>query len=258
MTHLLFFLKTNLTRLFLLFLLFQITSCASRKDVAYFQNAQKFETIVETQSFEPRIKVDDLLSIHISTYDMEATAPFNLTKGEGLNYQEVDYVVDKEGNIDFPVIGKIAVKGKTTSEVKQAILERLRGYLKDPVINIRIKNFQITVIGHVKKPGTFTITTERITILEAISMAGDLELKARRDNVLVIRDFDGVKTFTRVNLTTKEFINSPVYFLTQNDVVYVEPNESAIKTSSLDNRATIIVSIFSVLLTSTVLLLTRS
>lgn len=225
--------------------------------MAYFQNARESETIVETRSFEPRIKVDDLLSIHISTYDMKATAPFNLTKGEGLNYQEVDYVVDKEGNIDFPVIGKIQVKGLTTSEVKGLIAEKLDGYLKDPVINIRIKNFQVTIMGHVKNPGTFSIPTERITLLEALSMAGDLDIKARRDNVLVIRDFDGVKTFTRVNLTTKEFINSPVYFLTQNDVVYVEPNESAIKTSSLDNRATIIVSIFSVLLTSTVLILTR-
>ena len=113
-------------------------------------------------------------------------------------------------------------------------------------------------MGHVKNPGTFNISTERITLLEAISMAGDLEIKARRDNILVIRDFDGVKTFTRVDLTSKEFINSPVYFLTQNDVIYVEPNESAIKTSSLDNRVTIAVSLLSLIVTSTVLVLTRS
>ncbi|WP_224490202.1 polysaccharide biosynthesis/export family protein [Robertkochia flava] len=253
-----FFNLNILTRNIFIFLFLLCTSCATRKDVAYFQNAREFETLVETQSFEPRIKVDDLLSIHISTFDMEATTPFNLTKGEGLNYQEVDYVVDKSGDIDFPVLGRLTVKGLTTTEVKQLIKKKLIGYLKDPVVNIRIKNFQVTVLGHVKNPGTFNIPTERITLLEALSLAGDLEIKARRDNVLVIRDFDGVKTFSRIDLTSKEFINSPVYFLTQNDVVYVEPNESAIKTSSLDNRATIVVSIFSVLLTSTVLILTRS
>ncbi|WP_242015681.1 polysaccharide biosynthesis/export family protein [Robertkochia marina] len=226
--------------------------------MAYFQNAREFETIVETRSFEPRIKVDDLLSIHISSFNQEATKPFNLTKGEGVNYQEVDYVVDKEGNIEFPILGKLHVKGLTTSEVKAIFVEKLQGFLKEPVINVRIKNFQVTVMGHVKRPGSFNIVTERITLLEALSMAGDLDIKARRDNVLVIRDFDGVKTFTRVNLTTKEFINSPVYFLTQNDVVYVEPNSSAIKTSELDARATIFVSLLSLIVTSTVLIITRS
>ena len=250
--------EKKLTRLLLFILVIFCTSCASRKDVAYFQNAREFETIVETRSFEPRIKVDDLLSIHLSSFNQEATKPFNLTKGEGVNYQEVDYVVDKDGNIDFPLLGKIEVKGKTTTEVKAIFAKKLEGYLKEPVINIRIKNFQVTVMGHVKHPGTFNIDTERITLLEALSMAGDLEIKARRDNVLVIRDFDGVKTFTRVDLTSKEFINSPVYFLTQNDVIYVEPNESAIKTSTLDTRATIIVSLFSLVVTSTVLILTRN
>ncbi|MBL7474037.1 polysaccharide biosynthesis/export family protein [Robertkochia sediminum] len=260
MTYLPFFLKKILTRLFLLFLLFQITSCASRKDVAYFQNAGAYETMVETRDFEPRLKVDDLLSIYISANNIESTTAFNLKKGEGISYEEVDYIIDKEGFIDFPVLGKIKLMGLTTEEAKKLIESQLIGkkLLRDPVVNLRIKNFRVTILGHVKKPGTYSVPTERITLLEALGLAGDLEMKARRDNVLVIRDFDGVKTFTRINLTTKEFIKSPVYYLTQNDVVYVEPNESAIKTTSLDNRATIMVSIFSVLITSTALILTRN
>ncbi|WP_224483100.1 polysaccharide biosynthesis/export family protein [Robertkochia aurantiaca] len=234
------------------------SSCASREDVAYFQNAREFETVVETRSFEPRFKVDDVVSIYISTFDMEAAKPFNLTKGEGVNYQEVEYVINEEGFIDFPVIGKLKLLGLTSEEAKALLIEELDGYLKDPVINIRIKNFRVTVLGHVQKPGTYSITSERITLLEALGLAGDLEIKARRDNVLVIRDFDGVKTYTRVDLTTKEFVNSPVYYLTQNDVVYVEPNNSAIRTSTLDTRATIIVSLLSLVVTSTVLIITRT
>lgn len=256
-----FFFRTYfLTGQLLLLLFILCTSCASRKDVAYFQNAENFETLVETRSFEPRIKADDLLSIYISADNEESTTPFNLLKGEGLSYEEVEYIVDKEGFIDYPVIGKLKLLGQTTEEAKQLIASELesRKLLKDPVVNIRIKNFRITVLGHVMKPGTYPVSTERITLLEALGMAGDLEIKARRDNILVVRDFDGVKTFTRVDLTSKEFINSPVYFLTQNDVVYVEPNSSAIKTSELDARATIFVSLFSLIVTSTVLLITRT
>ena len=249
-----------LTRYLLILMLVFCTSCASRKDVAYFQNARDFETLAETTEFEPRLKVDDLLSIYISANVEESVLPFNLKKGEGYSYEEVDYIIDKEGYIDFPVLGKIKLIGLTTEEAKLLIKNELekKQLLVDPVVNLRIKNFRVTILGHVNKPGTYTIPTERITLLEALGLAGDLNIKARRDNVLVIRDFDGVKTFTRVNLTTKEFINSPVYFLTQNDVVYIEPNSSAIKTSELDARAGIMVSLFSLLITSTVLIITRS
>ncbi|QLE02790.1 polysaccharide biosynthesis/export family protein [Galbibacter sp. BG1] len=227
-------------------------SCGSRKDIVYLQNAQQFETEVETNTFEPKFKVDDILSIYISSFDMAATAPFNLSKGTGENVEELEYIIDKEGNIDFPVLGKIKLLGLSTSEAKELFRSKLteEGYLKDPIVNIRIKNFRVTVLGQVRQPGTYSIAGERITILEAIGLAGDLEIKGRRENVLVIRDFNGVKTYTRINLTTKEFIHSPVYYLTQNDVVYVEPNNSVIKTSTLDNRLTIGLSVFSIMLTS--------
>ena len=135
--------------------------------------------------------------------------------------------------------------------------DRLSEYLKDPIINIRLQNFTVTVLGQVNRPGTYPVVGERITILEALGLAGDLNIKGMRENVMVIRDFDGTKVYTRIDLTKKEALSSPVYYLTQNDVVYVEPNQSAVSTSSLDSRATIAISIASLLITSTIIILTR-
>ncbi|MCQ0112272.1 polysaccharide export outer membrane protein [Zhouia amylolytica] len=237
------------------------TACASREDVVYMQNAKKFETVVNTDTFEPKLKVDDILSIYVSASDPESVKPFNLIKGitNTGNPQELDYLIDKEGNIDFPVLGKVELVGLTTEQAKQKIREILqKDYLKDPIVNMRIKNFRVTILGEVNKPGTYTVDSERVTIFEALGLAGDLKIKGKRDNVLVIRDFNGTKTYTRVDLTSKALINSPVYFLTQNDVVYVEPNKSAITSASLDNRVTIAVSILSMLVTSAVVIITNS
>ena len=113
--------------------------------------------------------------------------------------------------------------------------DKLTDYLKDPIINIRLKNFTVTVLGEVNRPGTYPVNGEQITILEAIGLANDLTIKGKRENVLVIRDFNGTKVYNRIDLTSKQALNSPVYYLTQNDVVYVEPNQSAITSSALDN-----------------------
>lgn len=237
------------------------SSCASKKDVVYFQNSGRFETLVGEDTFSPKFKIDDLISIHVSTLDPEASVPFNLFRGSqegGLKPEQVDYLVDQDGNIDFPVIGKIKAAGLSPEELRVLLRERLKDYLKDPIINIRLKNFTVTVLGEVKKPGTYPVNGERITILEAIGLAGDLTIKGMRNNVMVIRDFDGTKVYTKIDLRNKEVLNSPVYYLTQNDVVYVEPNQSAVTSSSLDNRATIAISIASILITSTVILITRN
>ena len=238
-----------------------LSSCASKQDVVYFQNTGDFETIVDKNSFTPKFKVDDLISINVSTLDPQVSAPFNLYVGGadgGIQPQQVDYLIDKDGEIDFPVIGKLKISGLSPDEVRVMLREKLSNYLKDPIINIRIRNFSVTVLGQVNRPGTYPVNGERITILEAIGMAGDLNVKGVRDNVMVIRDFDGTKVYTRIDLTKKEAMSSPVYYLTQNDVVYVEPNQSAITSSSLDNRATIAISIASTLITATVILLTRN
>lgn len=248
-------------RAILVCILIMLSSCASRKDVVYFQDTGNFETLVNNNAFVSRFKVDDLVSIHVSSLNPEASVPFNLFRGAsegGFGAEQVDYLVDQAGEIDFPVIGKLKVEGLSPDEVRVLLRDRLSIYLKDPIINIRLRNFTVTVLGEVLRPGTYPVNGEQITILEALGLAGDLTLRGVRNNVLVIRDFNGTKVYTRVDLTSKDIIKSPVYYLTQNDVVYVEPNKSGIKETSLDARASIYVSIASVLITSTVLLLTRN
>lgn len=252
--------KLNLKNFCIIICLFMlVTSCGSKKDIVYFQNIKDFETIVDTDTFTPRFKVNDIVSIHVSTFDLEAVKPFNLLRNSGgSNPESIDYLIDIEGNIDYPVLGKIKLLGLTLEEGKELFKEKLgEDYLNDPIINLRIKNFRVTVSGEVVKPGVYFVSGERVTLMEALGMAGDLTIKGRRDNVLVVRDFNGTKTYTRVDLTSKELFNSPVYYLTQNDYVYVEPNKSAISSAFLDSRATTAISIASIIITSTIIILTR-
>ncbi|MFD2098845.1 polysaccharide biosynthesis/export family protein [Flagellimonas iocasae] len=238
-----------------------VVSCSSSKDVVYFQDTSQFETLVDDNTFSTKFKVDDLVSIYVSVLDPEASAPFNLYRGAqegGIRPEQVDYLVDKNGEIDFPVIGKIKIAGLSPSEAQDLLKQKLADYLVNPIINIRIKNFTVTVLGLVNRPGTYPVNGEQITIMEALGYAGDINIKGRRDNVLVIRDFDGTKVYNRINLNEKDALKSPVYYLTQNDVVYVEPNKSAKTQSNLDQRASIAISIVSILITSTVVLLTRN
>ena len=238
-----------------------ITSCASRKEVVYFQDTGNFETLVNNNDFVSKFKVDDLVSIHVSSLNPEASAPFNLFRGRaegGFQAEQVDYLVDQAGEIDFPVIGKLKIEGLSPDELRTLLRNRLSDYLKDPIINIRLRNFTVTILGEVNRPGTYPVNGEQITILEALGLASDLTIRGVRENVLVIRDFNGTKVYNRIDLTSKNMVKSPVFYLTQNDVVYVEPNRSGITASSLDNRANIAISIASVLITSTVILITRN
>lgn len=238
-----------------------ISSCASKKDVVYFQNASEFETIVSDNSNLNRFKVDDVVAINVSTLDPQASVPFNIIRGTeegGMRPEQLDYIVDKNGDIDFPVLGSVKLLGLSPAEAKIMLTDRLKDYLKDPIINIRLKNFSVTVLGAVNRPGTYPVNGEQITVLEALGLAGDLNIKGMRNNVMVIRDFNGTKVYTRIDLTKKEVLNSPVYYLTQNDVVYVEPNKSLISSASLDNRSSIALSIASILITTTVVLITRN
>ncbi|WP_026348676.1 polysaccharide biosynthesis/export family protein [Eudoraea adriatica] len=247
--------------LLLLSCLLLLSSCgASREEVVYFQDTGNFETIVDNNKSVTKFKTDDLVSIHISSLDPEASVPFNLIRGQsegGIVAEQVDYLIDQDGMIDFPVIGKIKIGGLSPDEVRTMLRDQLSDYLKDPIINIRLRNFTVTCLGAVNNPGTYQVDGERITILEALGLAGDLSIRGVRNNVLVIRDFDGTKVYTRIDLTSKNVSKSPVFYLTQNDVVYVEPNKSGIKETVLDQRAVIYVTLFSLLVTSAVLVITR-
>ena len=252
-------------RFFLFFLVatFLLSCGASKEEVVYFQDISNFETQVNTNTVITKFKVDDLIGIYVSSLNPETSAPFNLFRGDprsSSRAEQVDYLVDQAGEIDFPVIGKLKVVGLSPDELRILLRDRLSEYLKDPIINIGLRNFTVTILGNVNNPGTYPVSGEQITILEAIGLAGDLAITGVRDNVLVIRDYTGTKVYNRIDLTSKNMTKSPVYYLTQNDVVYVEPNKRGISQSALDSgqKASIAVTIFSVLLTSTVILLTRN
>lgn len=237
-----------------------IFSCASRKEVVYFQDTGRYETLIDENKSITKFKVDDLVSIYVSSLNPEASAPFNLFRGAsegGGRAEQVDYLVDQEGMIDFPVIGKVKIGGLSPDELRILLRQRLSDYLKDPIINIRLRNFTVTILGQVQRPGTYPVNGEQITILEALGMAGDLTLRGVRNNILVIRDFNGTKVYTRIDLTTKNLTKSPVYYLTQNDVIYVEPNSTGIKDTSVGPSTTITITVISTLVTSAILVLTR-
>ncbi len=226
-----------------------LTSCYTKKDVVYFQNAKNFETIVDTDTFKAKLKIGDILSVNVSTLDLNVTKPYNLVEA-GENAELIDYLIDSEGNIDYPVLGKIKLVGLSIEEAKSLFKKKFEDgqLLKDPVVMIRIKNYRVSILGEVARPGVYPITSERISILEAIAMAGDLNYTGRRRDVLVVRDFNGSKTYTQIDLTSKEVFNSPVYYLTQNDVVYVQPNNAAISSASGDARIGIITSLATLVL----------
>ncbi|MFD0836279.1 polysaccharide biosynthesis/export family protein [Mariniflexile aquimaris] len=237
-----------------------LSSCSTKKDIIYFQNAKDFETIVDTDTFKAKLKVGDIVSIYVSTYDLDVTKPYNIIISNGTGGQLIDYLIDVDGNIDYPVLGKVKLVGLTVEEAKELFKKKFSEgqLLKDPVVIIRIQNFRVTVAGEVTSPGVYLVSGERVSILEALGMAGDLTIKGRRDNILVVRDFNGTKTYTRVDLTNKEVFNSPVYYLTQNDYVYVEPNNSSISNASGDSRIGTIISITSFILTTALIFVTRN
>jgi len=223
--------KFDIKILYFLIVSVVITSCASKKDVIYLQNV---DGLAKTDNFnyEPRIQKDDLLSIIVSGKQPEATVPFNMPAIQG-NYQINQnqdgiktYLVNINGEIDFPVIGKIKLDGLTRTEAVKLIEQKVSEYIIEPSVNLRILNFKFSVLGEVNKPGTYKIDSERITLLEALSQAGDLTIYGKRNNILLIREINGKKEYNRVDITKADFINSSNYYLVQNDVVLVQTTQT--------------------------------
>lgn len=229
---------------FLAFLLF-FTACASREDLVYFQGEREnIENLYN--KYTPKLQPDDLLTITIYAKDPEALkmiSQSSVFNESGNEFRKLSYLIDENGDIDFPTLGKIKLGGMTRSEAMTHMKSLLAKYIVEPDVNIQLSNFKITVLGEVTKPGSFTLQNERITILEAIGMAGDLTINGVRKNVLVVREEAGEKSFHRVDLTTNEIFNSPVYFLAQNDVVYVEPNKAQINSSTYSRNTSVIIAV---------------
>lgn len=243
-----------------------MSSCASRKNLVYFQDEPIEAGILMSEPEQLKYKPDDILTINVSALDPETVRPFNLpvisnNAGAGLNAQAQlqvqSYLVDYNGNILFPVLGTIKVAGLTRTELTALLTERISSYANDPIVNIRLANFTITIIGEVSNPGTFTIQDERITLLEALGMANDLTIFGERKNVLIIREVDGKKKFANVDLTSIKTVNSPVYYLQQNDVVYVEPNKARIRSSTYNQNNGVLISAIGTLTTIIAVFLAR-
>ncbi len=236
-------------------------SCASKKEIVYFQDAENLNLKEIKTSFEPIIEPNDILYITVSSIDEEVVKPFKRTIGtEGSsvtnNIQLQGYLVDSEGNIRFPVLGTLAVMGKTRGTIEQDLKTKLSEYITDVVVDVRIINFKVTVIGEVKAPGVFRIQDERITLTEAIALAGDFSEDGKRKEVTVIREENGVRKVSKIDYTSSEFFTSPFYFLKQNDIVYVEPSLKGVKKSGFIPDVPALLSLATVVL-STIILLTR-
>ncbi len=243
-----------------------LSSCVSREKIVYYQNIEKNNTI-NTKQFASTIQPDDLLMIIVSAQDPLAAAPYNLLTdlsvrtdqqaGTGRRQQQL-YLVDGDGYIDFPVIGRIKMGGKTEEEVSALLYTEVSKGILDPVINLRIMNFKVTVLGEVRKPGVHKINSERITLPEALSLSGDLTTYGKRNNIIITREENGKINTHKVDLTKADFINSDFYYLKQNDVVYVEPNSTKVNSSGVGANVSIYITVVSLLLTATALILTNS
>lgn len=236
------------------FLMLLFFSCTPKKNILYYQNIDSMAS-AKLNSYEIRIQPDDLLQINISAEDPKVTAPFNLNpvnvvgnEGQGQvggNKSVInDYLVDADGYINFPELGKLKLGGLTRTEVLALFQKKLGAYIKDPIITVRIQNFKVAVQGEVNGASIIKVQSDRITLIEALTQAGDLKTTANRKNILVIREIDGVKSFFRVDVTKSDFINSPYYYLAQNDVIYVEP-----KNRTISPDVTLVTTISSLLVT---------
>ena len=237
-----------------------LISCGTKQDIVYFQDVDIVGSSNAIENYTPTIRTDDMLTITVSALDQDAARPFNLPmvafSGDGADIGRAtmqSYLVDSNGNIDFPVLGTIKLAGLSRIQATELIKDMLIDYIKNPIVIVRIINYKVTVLGEVAGPGSFTIQNERITILEALGLAGDMTINAERKNILVIREQDGKKTYYRIDITSETVFNSPAYYLAQNDVIYVEPNNSRVKSSTVGPSSNETLRIISVLLTAVAL-----
>lgn len=244
--------KNKIFNLLIVIVILTISSCASKKELVYFQGDQQSTTKYE--EYIPKIQSSDMLAISVSAADIKATEPFNqqsvyqVNSGVQNNPYAKVYTVDENGYINYPLIGNVKVGGLTRTEAENELKSKISKYIVNPGVNINFTNFRITVLGEVAKPGNFSIPNERVSILDALGMAGDLTINGVRNNIMVIREQNGQKQTYNVDLTSKEILNSPVYYLAQNDVIYVEPNNAKISSSKFTPNYSLWISVAGVII----------
>lgn len=246
-----------------------IFSCSTPKNITYFKDipdTTRFKSIALANYVTPVILPDDVLQVTVQTLDPGASAMLNMqapaaaaptatsivpgSAGSTPTGSTNGYLVDKDGYVVLPLLGKISVKGKTTNQVRDDIQVKAAEYYKDPVVNVRFANFKITVLGEVTRPATYVMPSEKVTLLDALGTAGDLTIYGKRENVLLIRDNEkGGKDFVRFDLNNSQLFTSPYFYLHQGDVVYVEPNKTKISSTDVAQvrRISILASVLSLL-----------
>ncbi len=235
-------------------------SCGSSKDIPYFQNADSVSLAASKGLYDAKIMPKDLLTITVSTTDPKVSTPFNLSVSNTLNSTGMlstsagslqTYLVDNDGYINFPVVGQIKVGGATKRQCENMIREKILPYMsktENPIVTVKMASFKVSVMGEVKNPGIFTVDQEKISVLEALARAGDLTIYGMRNNLMLIReDATGEKSIHRLNLNDANLINSPYYYLQQNDVIIVTPNKVQAKNSAIGSSTTIWFSVVSIL-----------
>lgn len=257
--------------LFVWLLTFFLSSCIDTKHIVYFQDLKDTSKIYSqtiNSNYEVQIQPDDVLGISVNSINPQAASIFNVvnnasqlnpepyTSGTATNlntsnYNDVvnGYLVNKQGLINFPVLGDLKVTGLTTSELKDTLLGRLNKYLETPIVNVRLLNYKVTILGEVVHPASYSIASERISVIDAIGMAGDLTIYGKRENILLIREVNGKRNFIRLNLNSSNLFQSPYYYLKQNDIVYVEPSKAKVDVLQSNTLRTIgvVASVISVL-----------
>ena len=225
---------------YLLVSILLLSSCGVKyKSVPYFTDLPVDSLVQEQIRNQTVLKIqkNDILGLTVNSLNPEASAIFNLgstssTPGLSSNSSANGFLVDQNGAIQLPLIGSVPVVGLTTPQARAAIEKKLSTYLKEPVVGLRIVNFRVSVLGDVARPGVYPVNNERVSISEALSMAGDLTITGLRDNVLLVREDRGVREYIRLNLQSKELFNSPYYYLQNNDILYVQPGPN--KYASVD------------------------
>lgn len=218
--------------------LMALASCTPYEKVLYFQNEEALDTSRVVELYDSRIQPKDMLSIVVSSEIPEVVELFNMPES---------YLVDNSGCINFPTLGRIKISGLTSSEAELFIMEKLEKHFKNaPIVNVRMDNFEITVLGEVSRPNTYVVTNGKVNIFEAIAMAGDLTVYGKRDAVKLVREnADGTKQIIPIDLNEANLIYSPYYYLQQNDLLYVEPNRVKARGADFGSQTSLLFSVTS-------------
>lgn len=231
-----------LFRILLLFVILYLSSCASSKKTVYFIDQQDAVLKASNLSSKNLVQPNDILSIAVTSLNPAATEVFNKpnnsfvsTSGvNGATLQSPGYLVNNDGNIQFPILGQMKISGLSTNEIREKITKELvdKKLLVDPIVIVRQLNFKVSVLGEVARPSVVNVPNEKISLLEALGQAGDITIYGRKDNVMIVREEDGIKKIKRINLNSSEIFSSDYYYLKSNDIVYVEANKAKVSSST--------------------------